>query len=272
MTIGAIRKGIERGEKRAIARAITAIENTFPESGVWTFRDRFRKRALWKFSRFLLRQRTYAWRIGVTGPSASGKSTVISHLAERFLVRGLRVAVIAIDPTGVRGALFGDRIRIGSHAGDPNFYLRSMATRGDERGLVRNLDAILRVLDAASFDVVVIETPGARQNDVAIRQHADTLLLVMTPQGDAVTFMKGGLTEVADIFAINQVDRYRENDVWNVINALREEISLRPATSGRDGSHWTPTVIETAATQRMGIPDLISALETHRAFLASQRT
>lgn len=259
-----ISDGIERGNPRAIARGISVVENDFPEAHAWRFRHRFTQRELRRFSYFLMRQRPRAWRIGVTGSSAAGKSTLINHCAGTFLQKGLRVAVIAIDPTGVRGALFGDRIRIGSHAGNPNFYLRSMATRGDTRGLVRNLDLILRLLDAARFDLIIVETPGARQNDTAIREHAETLLVVMAPQGDAVTFMKGGLTEIADVFAVNQVDRYREHDVRRVTGALREEVAARGRVA------WKPPVVETVATENRGIPELLDALEAHRAFLVSR--
>jgi LAO/AO transport system kinase len=188
--------------------------------------------------------------IGVTGYPGAGKSTLVNALVADYRRRGMKVAVLAIDVSSARtgGALLGDRIRMQEHALDPGVYVRSMATRGHRGGLARTTDAARLVLEAAGYDVVLIETVGVGQNEADIMQIAPTVVAVVAPGlGDEVQAMKAGLLELAHIIVVNKADHPGAD---STVRDLRE---------------WSPTVIGTVATTGQGISELVAAIDTHRS-------
>jgi LAO/AO transport system kinase len=240
---------IAAGDRPAIARAITAIEN---ETG-----DAPRQREA------LAGRRGHARIIGVTGPPGAGKSTLVNALIGAFLACGARVAVIAVDPSSPvsGGAVLGDRVRMTEHLGDERVFIRSLATRGHLGGLTRTTPAVLEVLDAARFDVVLVETVGVGQSEVEIARVAATRIVVCPPQlGDEVQAMKAGLFEIADIFVVNKADLPR---------AAQAEQVLRSMIAMRARAAWIPAVVRTVATTGAGVPELLAQLERHRAWVAA---
>ncbi|MFQ5695211.1 MAG: methylmalonyl Co-A mutase-associated GTPase MeaB [Terriglobia bacterium] len=193
---GSVVEGVRRGEARAIARAISAIEDG-EAGGVEVVRELFSATG-----RALL--------VGVTGAPGTGKSTLVNHLAAHYRAQGKNVGVIAVDPTSpfTGGALLGDRIRMQQHATDDGIFIRSMATRGFLGGLSRATGDAALVLDAAGKDVILIETVGVGQDEVDIVRLADvTVLLLVAGLGDDVQNFKAGVMEIADLFALNKADR-----------------------------------------------------------------
>jgi LAO/AO transport system kinase len=237
---------VRGGDVRALARAISAIENhdsqaeplleqLFPHTG----------------GAFLL---------GVTGAPGTGKSTLVDRLASAYRAGGRSVGIVAVDPTSpyTGGALLGDRIRMQRHAGDPGVFVRSMATRGYLGGLARATADVALLLDAAGKQVVILETVGVGQDEVDIVRLADcTLVLVVPGLGDDVQSMKAGLMEVADIFVLNKAERDGADGLQQQIEAMLE---LAPA---RDG--WKPPVLRTTATEGAGVAQLIEAIEKSRS-------
>ena len=184
------------GRRRAVARALTAVENGLP--GADDLVD-----ALYPHT-------GRAWRLGVTGPPGAGKSTLVDRLVGAFRQRGETVAVVAVDPSSpfTGGALLGDRVRMDRHADDDGVFVRSLAARGALGGLSEAAEAACDVFDAAGFGVVVVETVGVGQGEIDVAEACDTTLVVLVPEsGDAVQAMKAGLMEVADVFAVNKADK-----------------------------------------------------------------
>jgi LAO/AO transport system kinase len=187
--------------------------------------------------------------IGVTGYPGAGKSTLINELIGAYRREGKKVAVLAVDVSSAvtGGALLGDRIRMQQHALDPGTYIRSMATRGTHGGLARNTDAARRVLEAAGYDIVLIETVGVGQNEADIVTIAPTVVAVVAPGlGDEVQAMKAGLLELAHIIVVNKADH------------------PGAASTVRDLREWCPTVIGTVATTGEGVSELLSAIFAHQ--------
>ena len=200
--------------------------------------------------------------IGVTGAPGVGKSTTTSALVRHLRRRGERVGVIAVDPSSpfTGGALLGDRIRMQEHATDPAVYVRSMAARGHLGGLAVATPAVLRLLDAAGFDTVLIETVGVGQSEVEVAGTADTVLVLLAPgSGDAVQVAKAGLLEVGDVYAVNKADR---DGAEAVVKELRQVLGVVP----RAAADWARPVVRTVATTDEGIPDLLAALDAHAAW------
>ncbi|HXE75130.1 MAG TPA: methylmalonyl Co-A mutase-associated GTPase MeaB [Candidatus Xenobia bacterium] len=238
----ALADGVRQGDPRAIARAISAIENH--ESGA----DALLRELFPHTGRALL--------IGVTGAPGTGKSSLVNRLAGHYRGAGRRVGILAVDPTSpfTGGALLGDRIRMQQHATDDGIYIRSMATRGYLGGLARATADAALVLDAAGKDVILIETVGVGQDEVDIVRLADaTLLLLVAGLGDDVQNFKAGVMEIADVFVINKADR---GDTDRLEAELKAMLSL---SQRRDG--WQPPVVKTVATEGTGVAELAAALE-----------
>jgi LAO/AO transport system kinase len=256
------------GDRRALARTLTVLENDAPAA-----------------ARCMQRLHAHTGRayiLGVTGPPGTGKSTLVNELAKVYRQRDNRVGIVAIDPTSpfTGGAILGDRIRMRDLAGDDGIFIRSMATRGSLGGLARATADVARALDAAGFDLIVVETVGAGQSEVEIARTADTVLVVEAPGlGDEVQAIKAGILEIADVLVVNKADR---DGVKHTVRALRAMLDLgvaprtivhhgqwMPAVSAPESANaWSPPIVETVATQGTGVGKLVEAIERHRAHLA----
>ncbi len=202
--------------------------------------------------------------VGVTGPPGSGKSTLVNALTQTLRRREITVGIIAVDPTSpfTGGALLGDRVRMRDLAGDPGVFIRSMATRGSLGGLAQATSDVVKILDAAGFDVILIETVGAGQSEVEIARTAHTTVVLEAPgMGDEVQALKAGLMEIADILVVNKADR---PGAARTARAL-EMVINRNASADDDG--WPPPILQTVALDGSGVPELWSAVEEHREYL-----
>ena len=237
-----------RQEPRAVARLISLVEDASPH-----------RRAV---AAALAPLTGRAQVVGLTGPPGVGKSTTTSALVSALRAAGKRVGVLAIDPSSPfsGGALLGDRIRMQEHATDPGVFIRSMATRGHLGGLSWATPQALRVLDAAGFDVVLIETVGVGQSEVDVVGLADTTLVLLAPgMGDGIQAAKAGILEIADVFVVNKADR---DGAETTARELKYMISL-----GRReirGASWRQPIVKTVASRGEGIDDVVTAIADHR--------
>lgn len=237
------------GDARALARLVSLVENGAPQL-----------RAIMKS---LVPLSGRARVIGLTGAPGVGKSTVTGALVSAYRKRGLRVGVLAVDPTSPfsGGALLGDRVRMQDHATDEGVFIRSMASRGHLGGLSAATPQALRVLEAAGFDLVLIETVGVGQAEVEVASLADSTLVLVAPgMGDAIQAAKAGILEVADIFVVNKSDKPGAQEV---VRDLRTMIAMAPAGEGG----WKPPIVTTVGTAGGGIADLTARLDAHGAWL-----
>ncbi len=238
------------GDRRALARVVTLVENNAPEA------------------RHILAQlHAHGGRahiVGVTGSPGAGKSTLVTGLARELRRRDQRVGIVAVDPTSpfTGGAILGDRIRMQELAGDPNVFIRSMASRGSLGGLAASTRDVVRALDAAGFDAVVIETVGAGQAEVEIVRAAQTVVVVAVPgMGDDIQAIKAGILEIADIFVVNKADRPGADQT---AAELRMLLSL---DEHRKERAWRPPILKTVASSGEGVPAVADALARHLTFL-----
>ncbi|MGZ8702665.1 MAG: methylmalonyl Co-A mutase-associated GTPase MeaB [Gaiellaceae bacterium] len=243
-------EGVRTGDRRALARAISLVENGDPLA-YDLVRDIYPETG-----------RTYA--VGVTGPPGVGKSSLISTLIGQIREQGRTIGVISVDPSSpfTQGALLGDRIRLSDHFLDPGVFIRSMGTRGHLGGLAETTLQALLVLDAAGKELVFLETVGAGQSDVEVIGIADTVVLVLMPgSGDSVQALKAGIMEIPDVIAINKMDHPAAK---TMLNEVRSILSLGKGLS------WKPPIVLTEATTGQNVPELWEKIEEHRAHLESE--
>jgi LAO/AO transport system kinase len=240
------------GDKRALARAISLVENDDPEG--------------WALVREVYPRTGRASVVGFTGPPGVGKSTLIGRLIEH--ARGLdrQVAVLSIDPSSpfTQGALLGDRIRLTDHFLDPGVYIRSMASRGSLGGLSEATLQAALLMDASGKDDVFLETVGVGQAEVDIIDHADTVVLVLMPgSGDSIQALKAGVMEIPDVIAVNKADHPLTD---TMVREIRGVLSLGP----QEG--WRVPIVKTEASRNEGVEELAGKIEEHRAFIEEQGT
>ncbi|MBX3289363.1 MAG: methylmalonyl Co-A mutase-associated GTPase MeaB [Acidobacteria bacterium] len=238
------------GEPRAIARAITLVENGAANSS--------------EIMKAVFPKTGNAVVIGITGAPGAGKSSLVDKLALYYKEKGERIGIIAVDPSSPfsGGAILGDRIRMATLGLDKNVFIRSMATRGNLGGLSRATVDAVTILDAAGFDKVIVETVGVGQDEVEIVKTADVSVVVLVPgMGDDIQAIKAGIMEIGDVFVINKADR---DGVLRTQKELEALLSLahRP-------DMWHPPIVQTVATESKGIEKLSEAIESYREFTAS---
>jgi LAO/AO transport system kinase len=241
-------QGVLSGEPRAIARALRMVDDRRPGYVELL-------KALWPST-------GKAWILGVTGSPGAGKSTLTDRLIGAYRSLGQRVGVIAVDPSSPYsgGAILGDRIRMARHGLDQGVFIRSLAARGHLGGLSRSTRDSIRVLDAAGFEVVIVETVGVGQDELAITRTAGSTLVVMAPgMGDEVQASKAGLLECADLFAVNKADR-------DGADATVRDLELMIALGVAPPGSWVPPIVKTVATLGQGIDAVVAALDRHRAW------
>jgi LAO/AO transport system kinase len=242
--------GVREGDRRALARAITLVENSEPLA--------------YDLVRELYPETGGAYAIGITGPPGVGKSSLISALVRLVRAQERTVGVISVDPSSpfTKGALLGDRIRLSDHFLDPGVFIRSMGTRGHLGGLAEATLQALLLLDAAGKELIFLETVGAGQSEVEVIGIADTVVLVLMPgSGDSVQALKAGIMEIPDVIAINKMDHPAAK---TMLNEVRSILSLDRERA------WRPPIVLTEATRGENVEELWSKVEAHRAFLESE--
>jgi LAO/AO transport system kinase len=243
-------EGVRMGDTRALARAISLVENGDPLA--------------YDLVRDIYPETGRAYTVGITGPPGVGKSSLISTLIGHIREQDRTVGVISVDPSSpfTQGALLGDRIRLSDHFLDPGVFIRSMGTRGHLGGLAETTLQALLVLDAAGKELVFLETVGAGQGEVEVIGIADTVVLVLMPgSGDSVQALKAGIMEIPDVIAINKMDHPAAK---TMLNEVRSILSLDRESS------WKPPIVLTEATRAENVPELWGKIEEHRAYLESE--
>jgi len=239
---------VRSGDSRALARAISAVENHAPG---WI-----------ELLKELFPHSGRALTLGITGSPGAGKSTLVDQLAKLYRKQDNKIGIIAVDPTSPYsgGAILGDRIRMQDHFSDSGIYIRSMATRGSLGGLARATADVSLVLDASRRDLVMIETVGVGQDEIDIVRVADVTVVILVPgMGDDVQSIKAGIMEIADIFVINKSDHEGAERVEKEIRAL-QSLATR-----KDG--WTPPIVKTVATDGRGVKELVEAIAGYQSYL-----
>ena len=240
-------RGVLAGQPRPIGRAISEVER---DSG-----------AVPDILRLLFARTGRARILGITGPPGAGKSTLVQRLAQAYRKRGVRVGIVAVDPSSpfTGGAILGDRIRMSEIYTDPGIFIRSMATRGALGGLARATSDAVDVLDAAGFEVILVETVGVGQDEVDIVRAADTIAVVLVPgQGDDIQAIKAGILEIADVFIVNKADREGADRAVAELSMMLDVSEPKP---------WRPPIVKTSAPSGGGVADAVAALERHGEYL-----
>jgi LAO/AO transport system kinase len=239
--------GVRSGDRRAVARAITLVENADPLA--------------YDLVAELYPETGNAYTVGLTGPPGVGKSSLISALLRLVRARDVEVGVVSVDPSSpfTHGALLGDRIRLSDHFLDTGVFIRSMGTRGHLGGLAEATLQALLVLDAAGKELVLLETVGTGQSEVEVIGIADTVLLVLMPgSGDSVQALKAGIMEIPDVIAINKMDHPAAK---TMLNEVRSILALDK------NREWRPPIVLTEATRGENVPELLEQLDKHRTYL-----
>lgn len=264
---------ILNGDRRALARLLTAVENRRP--GV--------DQSLAE----LFPHTGRAWVVGITGAPGTGKSSLVNALAKAYRAQDKTVGILAVDPTSPfsGGAILGDRIRMRDLSGDKGVFIRSMATRGSLGGLSRATRDAIRLLDAAGFDMILVETVGAGQSEVDIVRTAQTTIVVEAPGlGDDVQAIKAGILEIADVLVVNKADRPGADNTVRGLKAMLELghpaardqlashhgqlLQVEPPTANGHAAHfWLPPIVRTVAIEGQGIDEVAAAVDAHRNFL-----
>ncbi len=242
--------GVRAGDKRALARAITLVENSDPLA--------------YEVVHDLYPDTGRAYAVGITGPPGVGKSTLIAALIRHVRELKRSVGVISVDPSSPfsKGALLGDRIRLSDHFLDPEVFIRSMGTRGHLGGLAETTLQAVLVLDAGGKELVFVETVGAGQSEVEVIGIADTIVLVLMPgSGDSVQALKAGIMEIPDVIAINKMDHPAAK---TMLNEVRSILSLDRERG------WRPPIVLTDAVRGENVPELWEKIEEHRGHLESE--
>jgi len=242
---------LRNGDPRALARAISTVENREPGSA--------------DLLKALFRYTGHARILGLTGAPGAGKSTLVDQLARHYRGEKRSVGIIAVDPTSPYsgGAILGDRIRMQEHFSDSGIYIRSMATRGSLGGLAGTTADVATVLDASGRDLIMIETVGVGQDEVDIVRLADITVVILVPgMGDDVQTIKAGIMEIADIFVINKSDREGAERVEREVRAM-QSLATR-------SDNWTPPIVKTVASEGKGITELAAAISGYENFLKKE--
>ncbi len=238
-------------DRRSVARSISIVESGNDSSS--------------ELLKRIFNKTGNAYRIGITGPPGAGKSTITNQLTKLYAAQNKKIGIIAVDPTSpfTGGALLGDRVRMNEVGQIPNVFIRSMATRGSLGGLSKKAIDAADILDAAGFDLIILETVGVGQSELDIAQAADTTVVVLVPEsGDAVQAMKAGLMEIADIFILNKSDRPASHQA---LTALKTILMMK----AHDENSWLPNIIKTVATENKGIQQAVDEIERHKEYLIS---
>jgi LAO/AO transport system kinase len=242
------------GDRLALARLITRVENRMPEVP--------------EIMRAVHARTGRAYVLGMTGPPGAGKSTLVDRLTTRLRGEGHTVGIIAVDPSSPfsGGAVLGDRIRMQTHTLDPDVFIRSMATRGSLGGLARATGDVIRLLDAFGFGWIIIETVGVGQTELDVIRQADTTVVALVPEsGDSIQAMKAGLMEVADVFVVNKADR---PGAHALMAELRFSVHLHyTSRTGSADVDWEVPVLATEGARDIGVEELLEAIKRHRAVL-----
>jgi LAO/AO transport system kinase len=245
-----LREGVRSGDRRALARAITLVENSDPLA--------------YELVHDLYPETGRAYSVGITGPPGVGKSSLISALLRQLRAEDKTIGVISVDPSSpfTQGALLGDRIRLADHFLDPGVFIRSMGTRGHLGGLSEAALQALLVLDAAGRDLVFVETVGTGQSEIEVMSVADTVVLVLMPgSGDSVQALKAGIMEIPDVIAINKKDHPAAK---TMLNEVRSILSLDTERT------WRPPIVLTEAITGEGVDDLWGKIADHREHLEAE--
>ncbi len=242
-------KNIYREDRRSIARTISIVESDNLSATM--------------FLKEIHKKVGHAYRIGITGPPGAGKSTITNQLTKYFRKQNQKIGIIAVDPTSpfTGGALLGDRVRMTDIGMDSGVFIRSMATRGSLGGLSKKAIDAADILDAAGFDIILLETVGVGQSELDIAQAADTTIVVLVPEsGDSVQAMKAGLMEIADFFVMNKSDRPGSQQAYT---ALQTILMIKD----HDQNSWLPNIIKTVASENKGIDEIAAEIERHKNFM-----
>jgi LAO/AO transport system kinase len=246
--IDRLKESIQAGRFRALGRAVTMVEEGDPRAE--------------RLLADLYPTTGQARIIGVTGSPGAGKSTLVDVLARHYRSDGLRVGIICVDPTSPfsGGAILGDRVRMQGHYLDRNVFIRSMATRGFLGGLARATNDVVDLLDAAGFDIVLVETVGVGQDEVEVIRTVQTNVVVLVPgMGDDIQAIKAGIMEIGDVFVVNKADR---PDADRTVMEVKSMMALV-----EEHGDWIPPIVKTVALQGEGIAELAGAIASHRDYL-----